>query len=94
MWANLVLQNGDYQYTPFSSMDRLSPRHETVYGVAVNRPVNGEEQYVTQVKCSIANKHNLRYNSTMAYSEDFKQLVLKKLRQGWTIRRAAKEFGI
>ncbi|WP_193004304.1 IS630 transposase-related protein [Neisseria yangbaofengii] len=30
----------------------------------------------------------------MAYSEDFKQLVLKKLRQGWTIRRAAKEFGI
>ncbi|WP_421522821.1 IS630 transposase-related protein [Neisseria yangbaofengii] len=44
-------------------------------------------------KC-IANKHNLRYNSTTAYSEDFKQLVLKKLRQGWTIRRAAKEFGI
>ena len=30
----------------------------------------------------------------MAYSEDFKQLVFKKLRQGWMIRRTAKEFGI
>ncbi len=52
LWTNLVLQNGDYQYALFSSMDRLSPRHETVYGVTVHRLVNGEEQYVTQVKCS------------------------------------------
>ncbi|ATD64360.1 hypothetical protein CGZ65_01815 [Neisseria weixii] len=42
---------------------------------------------------NIANKHILRYNSPMAYSEDFKQPVLKKLRQGWTIRRTAKESG-
>ena len=52
LWTNLVLQNGDYQYALFSSMDRLSPRHETVYGVTVHRLVNGEEQYVAQVKCS------------------------------------------
>lgn len=52
LWTNLVLQNGDYQYALFSSMDRLSLLHETVYGVTVHRLVNGEEQYVTQVKCS------------------------------------------
>ena len=52
LWTNLVLQNGDYQYALFSSMDRLSPRHETVYGVTVHRLVNGKKQYVIQVKCS------------------------------------------
>ncbi|WP_416191324.1 hypothetical protein [Neisseria sp. CCUG12390] len=52
LWTNLVLQNGHYQYTLFSSTDRLSPRQKTVYGVTVHRLVNGEERYVTQVKCS------------------------------------------
>ncbi len=52
LWTNLVLRNGDYQYALFSSVDRLSPHHETAYGVTVHRLVNGEEQYVAQVKCS------------------------------------------
>lgn len=30
----------------------------------------------------------------MAYSKDFKRLVLGKLEQGWTYRQAAQEFGI
>ena len=30
----------------------------------------------------------------MAYSKDFKRLVLSKLGQGWTYRQAAQEFGI
>lgn len=52
LWTNLVLQNGGYRYVLFSSTDRLSPRHETAYGVTVHRLVNGEERYVAQVECS------------------------------------------
>lgn len=52
LWTNLVLQNSNYRYALFSSTDRLSPRHETVYGVTVHRLAGGEEQYVAQVICS------------------------------------------
>lgn len=56
LWTNLVLQNGDYRYALFASMDRLSPRHETVYGVTVHRLLDGEEHYVAQVLCDKKHK--------------------------------------
>lgn len=56
LWTNLVLQNGDYRYALFASVDRLSPRHGTAYGVTIHRLLDGEERYVAQVLCDKKHK--------------------------------------
>lgn len=57
LWTTLVLQNGQYQYALFSSMDRILADHPISYGIAVHRVEDGDTRYVSQIRCS--KKHRI-----------------------------------
>lgn len=56
IWSNLVLQNGQYFYTVYRSIDRMSPAHEEEAGVTISRATADgsyeNDQYLGQVLCN------------------------------------------
>lgn len=55
IWASLVLQNGDYFYSLYDSMDRLSEKHEQKQGVTITKSATHDYEtsdYATQLQCN------------------------------------------
>ncbi len=56
LWSNLVLQNGNYFYTVYHSIDRMSESHAEEAGVTISRATADgsyeNDQYLGQVLCS------------------------------------------